>query len=162
MKRFLSLALALICLLFATIQTVSAENELVIANNTETNSYTEYYEDGSYVVTTICQSVTPRSSTYIQVSEKKVEMYNSSDELQWRYKFIARFDVVEGVSVECIESTYTSDIYVDSWSLTAHNNYYSGNTAYATATYKKKVLFITTNTHDIDLDTTCDVYGNID
>lgn len=162
MKKLVSLVIAIVFLTFTMIPTIYAENNLVtISNNYEISSYTEYYEDGSYAITTIKQSVTPRATSYVKVGERIVDLYNSSDELQWTYKLIGTFNVVEGVSVVCTESTYSSVIYNDSWSLTDHNNSYSNNIAYGTATYKKKVLFITTNTHDIDLSIGCDLYGNV-
>lgn len=159
MKKIISFILTTLLLTFATIPAIYAEKNAM--ETYETNLITQYYEDGSYTVTTIRQSPTSRSATYTKVGEKIVDLYNSDDKLQWTYKLIGTFDVHEGVSVVCTDSTYSSVIYEKSWSLTAHDNSYSDNIAYGTATYKKKVLFITTNTHDIDASIGCDIYGNI-
>lgn len=162
MKKILAIIFTTILLISATIPAVYADIDAnTLSSNYETTSITEYYEDGSYTITTIKQSATGRSTTYTKVGEKIVDLYNSDDELQWTYKLIGTFYVNEGVSVVCTESTYSSAIYEKSWSLTAHDNSYSNNIAYGTATYKKKVLFITTNTHNIDVSIGCDVYGNV-
>ncbi len=160
MKKILTLVLAIVCMISAMIPTAYADE----VNGFETNSYTEYYEDGSYTVTTVTavkQNATARSSSYVVVGRKFVDLYNSDDELQWQYKLIGEFQVVEGVSVVCISSTYESDIYDDNWSLKEHSNSYEDNFAYGTAVYKKKVLFITTNTYNVNAELGCDRYGNV-
>ena len=161
MKKILAVILATLMLTLAIVPAVHAEEIAATVETYETNSTIEYFEDGSYMVTTIKESPTARSRVYIKVGEKTVDLYNSDDVLQWTYKLIGKFKVVDGATVACTESSYTSDIYVDAWSLTAHNNYISNNMAYGTATYKKKVLFITTSTQDIEGSIACDVYGNI-
>ena len=162
MKKILAIILTSFILTFTAIPAVYAENT---ANNAmatyDTNSTIEYFEDGSYMVTTIKQSPTARSTTYTKVGEKIVDYYDSDNNLQWTYKLIGTFNVVEGISAVCTESTYSSEIYKSGWSLTAHNNYTSNNIAYGTATYKKKVLFITTHTQDINGSIGCDIYGNV-
>ena len=126
----------------------------------------EYYEDGSYTVTTIAQATDAAGAkgqmgTFTRNAHKDVNHYNSSDELQWSYTIYGTFTVQEGVSSVCTSSTFSYSISAGGWSLTAHNNYYAGNTAYGTATFKKKVLFITTNTVDVNAFITCDMNGNI-
>lgn len=162
MKKILAIILTSLILTFTAIPAVYAENT---ANTTmatyETNSTIEYFENGSYMVTTIKQSPTARSTTYTKVGEKIVDYYDSDNNLQWTYKLIGTFNVVEGISAVCTKSTYSSEIYKSGWSLTAHNNYTSNNIAYGTATYKKKVLFITTHTQDINGSIGCDIYGNV-
>lgn len=160
MKKLSTIIITIICIIFSATPTVYASDEIQY-NNMEVDSYTEYYEDGSYTIITIKQSPSARASSYTKVGEKIVNLYNSNDELQWTYTLIGTFTVTSGVSAVCTNSTYSCEIYIDSWSLTAHNNYYSGNKAYGTATLKRKVLFITTNTHDIEGDIACDINGNI-
>lgn len=160
MKKFVTTLLALLMLLQILSTTAGALDQRDY-DSMETISYTEYLDDGSYIIITIEQSPIGRSSTYTVTGRKHVELFNSSDELQWRYTLIGTYTVVDGVSAVCTNSTYSSTIYNDKWSLTAHSNRYSGNTAYGTATYKKKVLFVTTSTQDIDIYITCDIYGSI-
>lgn len=160
MKKFLAIIFTTVILVCSIIPVVHADSN-TMNYLYETSSYTEYFEDGSYTVTTIKQSPTGRSTTYTKVGEKHVDLYNSSDVLQWSYTLIGTFYVNEGVSVVCTESTYSSTIYENSWSLTAHDNSYSNNIAHGTATYKKKVLFVTTNVRDVDVSIGCDIYGNV-
>ncbi len=159
MRKIISIILVIVSL-FASSATIVYANDIEHSVS-ETYAYTEYYEDGSYITTTVKQSPVGRATTYNVTGEKIVNLYNSSDELQWTYKLIGNYYVVEGESVVCTSSTYSSVIYDKHWSLTAHNNSYAGNMAYGTATYKKKVLFITTNTHDVKLELGCDLYGNV-
>ena len=127
----------------------------------EVSKETQYFEDGSYLVTTVKATPTARASTYTQNGTKEVVLYNSSNEVQWNYYLTGTFTVEAGVSVVCTNSTYSYNIVNTSWSLSSHNNYYSNNIAYGEATFKKKVLFITTNTHDIEIYVACDVNGVI-
>ena len=160
MKKLLSTILAIVCLIIVIAPCVYA-NDAIQYNTVEESTCTEYYEDGSYLVTTIQEYPTSRSTTYIKTAEKVARFYNSSDELQWTYKLIGKFTVESGVSSVCTSSTYSCEIVDSSWSLTAHDNSYSGNIAYGTATLKKKVLFITTKTSYVDMEMKCDENGVI-
>ena len=169
MKKIFAIILAAVVLTFAPFTAIYAEStEHVSAETYETNSTTTtYFDDGSYVVTTIKQSSvadsarSAKSSTYTVYGDKVVDLYDSKDNLQWTYTLRGTFRVNEGVSVTCTDSTYSSVIYVNAWSLTSHENRCSSNIAYGTAVYKKKVLFITTNTHDVDVSIGCNEYGVI-
>lgn len=165
MKKILTVILAALMLTLAIIPAAQAEEVANVAETYETDSTTvEYFEDGSYMVTTIKESPVTRSArskSYVKVGVKTINLYDSDDVLQWTYELTGRFQVVEGESAVCIESSYTSNIYVKAWSLTAHNNYTRSNIAFGTATYKKKVLFITTSTQDIDASIGCDINGNV-
>ena len=130
MKRIFTVILAALMFTLATVPAIQAEETIGSAGLYETGSTVEYFEDGSYTVTTVRESPTARSKSYVKVGEKTIDLYNSDNELQWTYKMIGKFRVDEGVSVVCTESTYTSDIYVKAWSLTAHNNYTRNNLAF--------------------------------
>lgn len=163
MKKVLSAVISVIILSLSVAISVNAEASISSHESTSIDSatYVEYFDDGSYLVTTITQSPSLRASTYTKDGHKTVNLYNSSDELQWEYTLVGTFKVTTGISVVCTNSTYEYKIYNNSWSLTSHDNSYSGNAAYGTATFKKKVLFITTSTQDIDARLTCDVNGNL-
>lgn len=164
MKKITSTLLIILSLILVFTFSVSANNSNAQRLSTDNNSYVEYYNDGSYTITTTnttVQSPVTRASTYVVTGERIVNLYNSSDELQWTYTLIGKFTVVYGESVVCTSSTYSYEIYNSSWSLTAHENTYRNNIASGTATFKKKVLFITTNTHNVDVEIGCDVYGNV-
>lgn len=160
MKKLLSIILATVCLIVVAAPCVYAD-DAVLYSSVEENTYTEYYDDGSYMVTTIREYATPRATTYTKTAEKIANLYNSSDELQWTYKLIGTFTVESGVSSVCTNSTYSCNIVASGWSLTAHDNSYSGNEAYGTATLKKKVLFITVQTSEVDMKMRCDANGVI-
>lgn len=158
--------MTIVCLTMA--MTVAYAEEAVPPEILEESSSIEYLEDGSYIVTTIQQrqagGIMPRvqiGRIYVQEGYKKIDLYNSKDELEWTYTLIGTFKITTGVSVVCTDSTYTIEIYNDDWHMTAHDNSYAGSEAYGTATMKRKVMFITTNTCDIDATVGCDEYGNI-
>ena len=158
MKRILAILMLTVLSLALLAPGVAASG----ASATDGAASVIYYDDGSYAVVTVAASpVVTYANTYQVTGWKTFDLYNDKNELQWTYKLIGTFRVVEGESVTCISSTYESTIYDSHWSLTDHSNSYSGNMAYGTATYKRKVLFVTTNTQDIDLALGCDRYGNI-
>lgn len=154
-----------VALLILTISPIVQAQNYISDDLYDTCSFTEYFEDGSYTVTTIKQSpakaLSAYSAVYTKIGEKHVDLFSSDDELQWEYTLIGTFQVNEGVSAVCTNSTYSSKIHVSGWSLITHDNTYSNNIARGTATYKKKVLFITTNTHDVEVAIGCDKYGNV-
>ncbi len=159
MKKVISIFLTVVVLFLIPIHKVDAVGTDAVDNAAA--STIQYFEDGSYIVTTLSQSVSPRASTYIRHGYKTVTHYNSSDEVEWKYTLEGTFKVVSGVSATCIDSTYTYEIVNDSWHLTDHSNWYSDNIAYGTATFKKKVLFIVTSTRDINASIRCDKDGNL-
>lgn len=162
MRRIISFVLAL-TFTFLFIIPVSAADENIMQLSSENSSRITYYDDGSYTITTIEfieQPSNVRSVSRTIEGKKIIDFYDSSDELVWTYTLIGHFNVVIGESSSCFYSTYSYTIYDSKWSLTAHNNYCSDNVAYGTATFKKKVLLITTNTYNIDAKLTCDVNGN--
>lgn len=156
MKKLVSIFVLTISLMIVIAPSASATSE-----TPQCNSYIEYYEDGSYTITIVRQYPSTRASNETITKEKIVSLYNSSDELQWDYTLIGTFNLDYGVSVVCTGSTFSYEIYDDSWSLTAHNNGYYDNMATGTATFKKKFLFITISTYDIDAEVGCDIYGNV-
>ena len=165
-KTFLSVLLILCVLCSISIPAfaampVSEVVEVDIHSLTEVTKTVEYLEDGSYLVTTIKTSPTPRAEVYSKSAAKEVVLYNSSDEIQWNYFLIGTFTIETGVSCVCTNSTYSYNIYDNSWSLTDHSNSYSGNAAYGTAVFKRKILFITTSTQNIEGAVVCDAYGVI-
>ena len=159
MKKILCSFITIVMLTLSTISPTNAQSPQEDLRDAHSSSIT-YNDDGSYFVTTVEIISSSRATAQTVSGIKNVHLYNSSDELVWTHTIVGTFTLVKGVSVQCTNSTYSSTIYDDSWSLTAHDNYYSGNIAYGTATYKKKVLFITTNTYDVNAGLKCDVNGN--
>lgn len=165
MKKSIFSMFLLVCMLCAmSLPAFAAEPEATtvdILALTEVTETVEYLEDGSYIVTTVRTSPTPRAEIYSKSAAKEVRLYDEDDELQWTYFLIGTYTIETGVSCVCTNSTYSYNIYVDKWSLTDHSNWYSGYVAYGTAVFKKKVLFITTSTQNIEGSVACNSYGEV-
>ena len=162
MKKTIISIFLLVCMLAALfVPAYAAEPTATEAEFEVCSTNIEYFEDGSYLVTTIKETPSPRASVYSKSGSKDVTLYNSNDEIQWIYSLIGTYTIETGVSVVCTNSTFTYTIYQNNWSLTDHTNSYSENKAYGTAVFKRKVLFITTSTQNIEGYVECDVYGVI-
>ena len=122
----------------------------------------EYFNDGSYIITKVHESlpVLNRDGTYTKAGSNE-QTYYDGDTLSWKYTLTGYFTINPGVSCVCYNSTYSTDIYSNYWSFHDPYNYYSANTAYGEGTFKKRILFITISTIDINLSVSCDAYGNI-
>lgn len=103
----------------------------------------------------------PSSTTFTRSGTKTVENRSDDDELLWQYKLTGTFTVVEGVSATCTNATYTQTINDGYWHFSDGNAYAENNVAHGLGTFKKKVLFITLKTYNIDISVTCDAYGNL-
>ena len=121
----------------------------------------EYFEDGSYLVTTIKEGPTARGEVYSKNGYKDITVYNQDDEVQWIYTLVGTFTVETGVSVVCTDAYHYYEIYDTSWKETEHREWYEGNVAYGDSVFKRKVLFITTSTQEIYAHVACDAYGVI-
>lgn len=160
MKKTIILLFFIICIILtSSIPTFAVEN--TISELAEVTEIT-YFDDGSYIVSTIVTESMPfRTSSFTKCGHRVVSYYNESDELMWQYTLYGEFNVVSGVSAICTSSTYTQTIYGNRWSFSNGQATASGNSAYGIGTFTKKVLFVTTQTVDIDISINCDVYGNL-
>ena len=153
---FLTLAITLSSLLLPISADSTAKQP--IPNNKE--NIICIWEDGSYLISTFTSESVPVKASVIRITGNQAFEYRSSDgDLQWKYVLTGVFDVTLGVAAVCIDSTYSYEIYASGWSLTDHTNSYSGNMAYGTATFKHKILFITTTTRNISAEIGCDKNG---
>ena len=119
------------------------------------SSTIEYFEDGSYLVTTITESVS-RAST--KSGSKTTTYHNSSNETQWTYKITGTFSYT-GSSATCTAVSDSYTIVNDNWHMSSHSCSKSGNTASGTVTMKYKVLGITFDTVSDSLTLTCSSTG---
>jgi hypothetical protein len=160
MKKVLITIFLIICqLISASIPTYATS--INVPEFDESTSIT-YLEDGSYIVTTITSEPNlTRATTFTKTGNKVVSYYDGDDTLLWQYTLFGEFLVESGVSAVCTSATYTQTIYANRWSFSNGQATASGATAYGVGTFKKKVLFVTTSTVDIDISFTCDVYGNL-
>lgn len=153
MKKLVSIALVAMCLALLTIG-VSAEE--VAGESVEYS--VEYYEDGSYCVTTITCS---GAREVLQKSAKKTKSYyDSDDEVLFSLVVYGTFKY-DGTSASCLSSSYTYNVYDSSWSFKSATASKSGATATASGTFVKKVLGITTMTRTLTPTLTCDKDGNL-
>lgn len=124
-----------------------------------------YLEDGSYITTvlqeetSVASNLILRSTSLTKKGSKTVTYRDNNGDVCWEYILTGEFSVVEGTSVTCTNSTYTVNIYDSDWSFNNGSATKSVNVAYGVGTFKKKVLFITTKTVNIDISITCDVNG---
>lgn len=122
------------------------------------------YADGSRLIITTeeVQSTSSARASATTVTKTKTAKYENSDgTVAWEYTLTATFSYVAGVSSTCTNASYTYTINDDSWHFSDGAATKSGNTANGVGTFKKKVLFVTTQTHNVDLTLTCDINGNV-
>ena len=138
--------------------------EFVHKNKTEI----VYLNNGSYItITLIAKDISTLSltstdsATFTKAGNKVVTCRDKKGNLEWEYTLFAEFSVVENVSATCTSATYSQTIYASDWSFGNGNATKSGNTAYGVGTFKRKVLFVTVDTANIDISIFCDVNGNL-
>ena len=151
MKRCFSAILAillLVCLL--PCNTLAAEP-------TTANESIEYYADGSYLVTTITESVSRASGTKTQ--SKAQSYYDSSDNLEWKITLTGTF-TYNGTSATCTSASCNVDVYASNWYLISKSASKSGNTASSDVTMGQKLLGITISKPNYTMTLTCDKDGN--
>ncbi len=162
MKKFLLIVLSLIILsclfnfnVFATTDQGLADNEIVISE------ITEYLEDGSSITTTITQYLNQKQTraTRTVSGSKTHTAKNSSGEVMYKFKINGTFSVNEGVSATCTAVSCSASDCSNGWSLDSSTTSKSGNTASAVGVFKKKTLFITTQTMEVPISLSCDKNG---
>ena len=149
--------------------TNKVDASIVIEQNLSTlNDEVIYFDDGSYIVYSIKEfnSYAPRSNeiikdSYTKTSQKRVTKYGSDGSELWVYVLNATFFIETGISSECLSSSYSTTINDSSWKFSDGNSSFENNVAYGKGVFKNKVLFITTQTVNIDIALTCDVNGNL-
>ena len=164
MKKFLAICLTFVvaCSCFAFVSTAETEAS---SSNEVTVSKTIEQLDGGYILETVVTEETlgktARANEYVRVGTKTNRLKNTSGEVLWTFTLRGQYDVVEGVSSVCTLASYSHSISDSSWSLDSASTTKSGNKAMASATFKKKLLFVTTETKTINLTLTCDKNGNL-
>lgn len=150
-KIFISLVMTIAVLISCFSMPAYAAEEQIV------NTTIEYFEDGSYIVTTITEEANnSRASTKIG---SKISTYNNSDgETFWTYKITGTFSYT-GSSSTCIAVSDSYTISNDNWHMSSHSCSKSGNKAFGTITMKYKLLGITTDTVSKDLTLTCSATG---
>lgn len=174
MRKILSILLCVVTLFglsitasAASYQESSAVDEVIL------DTYTTYFEDGSYIVTEITEEVSDtincmgtRASAVSKTGSKTTSHYNSSNELLYSIKVTATFEYVSGVSVECVGQQYTTSVNASGYTLedaiATRSNYSTSKvSATASAVAHKKVLFIVVDRIPISVTLYCDYNGNL-
>lgn len=163
-KNFLSITCSLFTLLaFALTTPTPAEAASQTPDFQSVSEYIESLEDGSYFHVLISEEVSSSlsRSTQTQAGSKSVTYHDSDGTALWKFTVYGTFQFIPGSSAACTSSSYTINIYEDSWENTAASTTTSGNQAIGDATFIKKVLFITTNIENVHATLTCSAYGTL-
>ncbi len=151
MKRLI----LLICVLFISIGLLSIPGYAVTGN---TCTEIQYLDDGGYIITTIEESAS--RATNSKTATKKETQYDSDGSLDWQILLRGTF-TYNGTTSVCTASTVTVNIYDTAYSKDSSSATKSGNTAYGSATIKRKVLGVTIATNTYNLTLSCDKDGNL-
>ena len=131
------------------------------------NSEVMYFDDGSYMITTLTEKNIEYSqynatrSAYIRTGTKTANYYSDDDELIWTYTLTGEFNVNSGISVVCTNVSASQTINSSSWGFYDENTYIEHQVARGKGFFKNKVLFVTVKTVEVDLFIRCDVNGNL-
>lgn len=117
----------------------------------------EYFEDGSYLVTTITEEINNARAT-TKTGTKTSTYKNSDGEALWVYRVTGTYSYT-GTSSTCTSVYDSYNIYDTNWKLSSKSCSKSGNTAYGTVTMKHYTLGILTNTVSDSLSLTCSATG---
>lgn len=152
MKRYLSLFLVLAMLGGIFALPVSAVSAVEASETT-----VEYFEDGSYVVTTITEyGRGARSST--TPGSKTAHYYDGKNEEQWAATINGDFSY-DGYSATCTNAYTAYAIYNSAWKLKSASAERSGNQAIGYFVFKKYVLGIPVQTIERTVVLTCSPTG---
>ncbi len=159
MKKVFSLILCIV-LLISVLQgfSVSAENEIVVSREIIYNS------DGSYteiVITEKINNIMPRAETYTKSGTKNGHRYDENGNLKYTFTVHGTFTIRAGVSATCTNASYSTSNIASGWSLDSASTGKSANKAIGNATFKYKVLLVTTKTENISVTLSCDGNGNL-
>lgn len=124
---------------------------------TVSSTTTEYFDDGSYLVTTITEEANNSRAT-TKTASKTATYKNSDGDILWTYKVTGTFSYT-GSSSTCTAVSDSYTISNDNWHMSSHSCSKSGNKASGTVTMKYKFLGITANTVSKDLTLTCSATG---
>ncbi len=166
MKKLVISLLVLVCLFSINVGANENEQNADLINN----AVYEYYDDGSYMVTTLeyvnndTNENTRAAGDYTVTGKKSATYYNGDDEIIWQVTVTGVFLIVPtnaNMSGYCQSSTLSYVINSSSWHIYNKVEKAITNNACITCTMKRKYLGITTKTVDVDIHITCDSYGNL-
>lgn len=119
----------------------------------------EYFEDGTSAIISVYEQ-SNNSRAIIRTGTKTYTYRDTKENPIWTFSVRGTFSVNSGVSATCTSSVVFHSIVDDAWACKTSSASKSGNTAKGTATFIKKVAFITTDTKDVSVTLKCDKNGN--
>lgn len=152
MKKLISLLSVMLMIAVMCPATAFANDEIV------TDTYVEYFEDGSYIVTTITESSITTFAAKTVSRNKSADYYESDNKKAWTVTLNGTFSYT-GSSATCTKSATSYTIYNSAWKVTSAVPSKSGNKATGTFTVKKYVLGIPVKTVNKTLTITCSNTG---
>lgn len=157
-----------ICVISLSIPlTASAETALNMGNDKAiVNTYVEHYADGSYAEIEIAETITynrfsVQSSTYTKNGYKTYKWMASNGTIYLTFTVHGTFQINSGVSSTCIANSHDASVNDGNCSVASSSSYRTGNQAIGNATFKRKFLFVTVDTKNVELILSCDVNGNL-
>lgn len=157
LKRHFCLFICVVALLFPSASRVHAQEA---DSSPKVTSYTSYFEDGSYYVTTIEEfsSTTSSRANELEKSGKKtISSYDSSSNLLYSLTVYGTFSY-NGTTAKATSSSYTYTVDSIFWSFSSGSASHSGASATATGTYK---LLGFLSTQKLEVRLTCSPSGTL-
>lgn len=154
MKRVISVILSILMLAMTLGTYASAISEPQEAAYT---SYTTYFEDGSYIITTISEESSITRAASSKTGQKTATFYNSDNVAQWSATLKGTF-TYNGSSATCTASSITHKIYSSNWKIASASATKSGNKATGKAT-AKRYLIVPVQTVEKTITLTCSASG---
>lgn len=154
MKRVISVILSILMLAMTLGTYASAISEPQEAAYT---SYTTYFEDGSYIITTISEESSITRTASSKTGQKTATFYNSDNVAQWSATLKGTF-TYNGSSATCTASSITHKIYSSNWKIASASATKSGNKATGKAT-AKRYLIVPVQTVEKTITLTCSASG---
>lgn len=149
MKRYICILIVLAMMVFMLPAHASAAQE-------ETDIV--YFEDGSYLVTTISEMQT--RATASKNGSKTKTYYESDGSAAWKATLTGTF-TYDGSSSTCTSSNCSVTVYNSAWYTISKTASRSGSTANAAVTMGRKLLGVAVTNKSINISLTCDGNGNL-
>lgn len=125
----------------------------------QTNTSIEYFEDGSYIITTIQENANHTTfSTSTKTGSKRSDYYNEDSEIMWSTTLTATFSY-SGTSATCTASNITYTVNASNWRIISAVATKSGNMAIGDVTAKKYFLGVPIETVERTVTLTCSPTG---
>lgn len=123
----------------------------------ETEVVKVYLENGDYLETVIEESMSRSSS---KTGTKTTTYKNASGEAMWYVSVTGTFTYT-GSSSTCTSASVAAGTYSEYWKITSKSSSYSGSTATGSATAKKYLFGVATNTITENVRLTCSSTGTL-